>query len=160
MTNARNCGAAEARYPHLAYLDDDCSVGVDWLSQLVSEAGLAEQVSVVAGRVAFLDYDFGQKVSILVEGKIRQGGCSFKLPGSQPRLLENPVYVCEENMAIALSVAGGEWILGMDQFMIRPWLRRGVYLLEQVKRQGGKVAFCSCCSGSSSCSHSDPRDEC
>ena len=141
VTNARNCGAAEARYPYLAYLDDDCSVDVDWLSQLVSGFGLAEQVSVVAGRVA-LDYD-GQKVPSWLGAKSERWLADFNFPGSQPRLLENPVYVCEGNMAItheAWRAVGG--FLGMDQFS-SPHVasQEIVYLLEQVKRRGGKVAF-------------------
>jgi len=32
ITLARNRGAEIARYPYLAYIDDDCSVEPDWLS--------------------------------------------------------------------------------------------------------------------------------
>ena len=56
ITFARNRGAEEARYPYLAYIDDDNSVGQDWLSQLVQGFDLHDDVVVVAGRVA-MDYD-------------------------------------------------------------------------------------------------------
>lgn len=141
VTHARNRGAMEARYPYLAYLDDDCSVEAGWLSQLVSGFGLAGQVSVVAGRV-MLDYD-GQEIPAWLGSKSERWLAEFNFPGAHPCLLENPVYVCEGNMAItreAWEAAGG--FLGMDQFS-SPHVasQEIVYLLEQVKRRGGSVAF-------------------
>lgn len=141
VTYARNRGAREARYPYLAYLDDDCSVEADWLSQLVSGFDLDELVSVVAGRVK-VDYD-DQEIPKWLGTKSARWLAEFNFPGSQPRLLVNPLYVCEGNMAIthqAWEAVGG--FLGMDQFS-SPHVaaQEIVYLIEQVKRQGGKVAF-------------------
>ena len=141
VTYARNRGAEEARYPYLAYLDDDCSVGRDWLSQLVSGFGLSDQVSVVAGRVSV---DLGdQKKPAWLGARSMLWLADFNFPGSEPRILQDPAYVCEGNMAIkkqAWESVGG--FLGMDQFS-SPHVasQEIVYLLEQIKRQGGRVAF-------------------
>ncbi|GAB1469198.1 hypothetical protein MASR2M66_00740 [Chloroflexota bacterium] len=141
VTFARNRGAEEANYPYLAYLDDDCSVGADWLSQLVSGFGLSDQVSVVAGRVILsLDH---QPCPDWLGPKGKSWLAEFNFPGSEPCVLDNPTYVCEGNMAItkeAWRSVGG--FLGMDQFGSPHGASQEiVYLLEQIKRQGGKVAF-------------------
>jgi glucosyl-dolichyl phosphate glucuronosyltransferase len=141
VTFARNRGAEEARYPYLAYLDDDCSIGVDWLSQIMSGFDLDEQASIVAGHIV-LDYD-NQRIPAWLGEKSERWLGTYNFPGSQPRLLDNPVYVCEGNMAIKRQVwksTGG--FLGMDRFS-SPHVaaQEIVYLLDQVKRQGGKVAF-------------------
>ncbi|MBN8655006.1 MAG: glycosyltransferase family 2 protein [Anaerolineae bacterium] len=141
VTFARNRGAEEAHYSTLAYLDDDCSVGRDWLSQLVSGFGLSDKVSVVAGSVRV---DIGdQKMPAWLGHQSMRWLADFNFPGAEPRLLENPSYVCEGNMAIkkqAWQNAGG--FLGMDQFG-SPHVasQEIIYLLEQIKRQGGQVAF-------------------
>ncbi|RLD07626.1 MAG: hypothetical protein DRI32_00545 [Chloroflexi bacterium] len=141
VTFARNRGAKEARYPNLAYLDDDCTVGENWLVQLVSGFELDEQVAVVAGRVD-IAYD-EQKIPPWLGPVSKRWLAEFNFPGSQPRLLDNPTYVCEGNMAIskkAWESVGG--FLGMDQFS-SPHVasQEIVYLLEKIKRRGGKVAF-------------------
>lgn len=141
VTFARNRGAEEARYPYLAYLDDDCSVGRDWLSQLASGFGLSDQVSVVAGRVTI---DIGdQKMPAWLGHKSERWLADFNFPSSGPRLLENPTYICEGNMAIkkqAWQSAGG--FLGMDQFGSPHMASQEiVFLLEQIKRHGDRVAF-------------------
>lgn len=141
VTFARNRGAEEAQNPYLVYLDDDCSVGKSWLSQLVSGFGLSDQVSVVAGSVIV---DLGsQKMPAWLGLKSKRWLADFNFPGSEPRLLENPTYVCEGNMAIkkqAWQSTGG--FLGMDQFG-SPHVasQEIVYLLEQIKQQGDRVAF-------------------
>ena len=141
VTFARNRGAEEARHPYLAYLDDDCSVGKSWLSQLVSGFGLSDQVSVVAGRVALSLDD--QPCPNWLGPKGKSWLAEFNFPGSESRILTNPVYVCEGNMAISKKAwrsAGG--FLGMDQFGSPHGASQEImYLLEQIKRQGGKVAF-------------------
>lgn len=141
VTFARNRGAEEANYPYLAYLDDDCSVGTDWLSQLALGFGLSDEVSVVAGRVV-LSLD-GQLCPDWLGPKGKSWLAEFNFPGSEPRMLENPTYVCEGNMAItkkAWRSVGG--FLGMDQFDSPHGASQEiVYLLEQIKRQGGEVAF-------------------
>ena len=141
VTFARNRGAAEARYPYLAYLDDDCTVGNDWLSQITSGFGVADQVSVVAGRVALAFDD--QKIPTWLGPASKRWLAEFSFPGSQPRLLDDPSYICEGNMAIrkdAWESVGG--FLGMDQFSSPHMAAQEiVYLLEQIKAQSGKVAF-------------------
>lgn len=141
VTFARNRGAEEAHHPYLAYLDDDCCVGRDWLSQLVSGFGLSDQTAVAAGSVTV---DIGnQKMPVWLGLKSKRWLADFNFPGTEPRLLENPTYVCEGNMAVkkqAWQNAGG--FLGMDQFG-SPHVasQEIVYLLEQINRQGGQVAF-------------------
>src|ERR1044071_3533622 len=61
ITFARNRGAEVARYPYLAYIDDDCSVEPDWLSQLVQGFDLRDDVVVVGGRVV-LDWSQTEKI--------------------------------------------------------------------------------------------------
>ena len=141
VTFARNRGAEEAQNPYLVYLDDDCSVDSDWLRQLVSGFGLSDQVSVVAGSVALSLDD--QPCPDWLGPKGKSWLAEFNFPGSELRILTNPVYVCEGNMAIskkAWQSAGG--FLGMDQFGSPHGASQEImYLLEQIKRQGGKVAF-------------------
>ncbi len=138
---ARNRGAKEAKFPYLAYLDDDCSVDKNWLSELVLGFDISEDVSIVAGRVELAFDD--QKIPAWVGAISKRWLAEFNFPGSVPRLLDNPDYVCEGNMAIrkkAWQSVGG--FLGMDQFG-SPHLasQEIVYLLEQIKTSGGKVAF-------------------
>jgi len=141
ITFARNRGAEEARYPFLAYLDDDCSVRPDWLSQLRSGFDLDESVVIVAGRI-ILDFDKQEKPTWLGSKSERWLG-AYNLPGSQSRLLEFPLYVCEANMALtreAWEAVGG--FLGMDQFGSPHVAAQEIgILLKQIEQQGGKVAF-------------------
>jgi glycosyltransferase involved in cell wall biosynthesis len=141
ITFARNRGAEAARNPYLAYLDDDCSVEPDWLSQLMSGFNLHDDVMVVGGRVV-MDYD-DQQIPDWLGSKSEQWLAKYNFPGSQPRLLDNTLYVIEGNMAItrqAWETVGG--FMGMDQFG-SPHIasNESMYLLEQVKHKGGKVAF-------------------
>ena len=141
VTFARNRGAEEVRNPYLAYLDDDCSVEPDWLSQLMSGFDLDERVTVVAGRVV-LDWDKQEKPAWLGP-KSERWLAAYSYSGSQSRLLNDPGYVIEGNMALAhraWKAAGG--FLGMDQFGSPHMAAEEiVYLLKQIDRQGGKVAF-------------------
>ena len=141
VTFARNRGAEEANYPHLVYLDDDCSVGCDWLRQLVSGFGLSNQISVVAGRVVLSLDD--QPCPDWLGPKGKSWLAEFNFPGSEPRILESPAYVCEGNMAISKKAwRSADGFLGMDQFGSPHGASQEiVYLLEQIKRQGGEVAF-------------------
>ena len=104
ITFARNRGAEVARYPYLAYLDDDCCVERDWLSQLVSGFGLDDRVVIVAGPIK-VNFDKQQRPTWLEFRSERWLG-SYDFPGSQPRLLEKPLYVCEGNMALSLTGLG------------------------------------------------------
>jgi hypothetical protein len=105
ITFARNRGAEEARYPYLAYLDDDCSVEPDWLSELVQGFDLYDDVVVVGGRVV-LDWSQTEKPSWLGSGLEPWLGANSHL-GSRPRLLDAKTQVMEGNMA--LRGMGGEW---------------------------------------------------
>ncbi len=141
VTFARNRGAAEARFPYLAYLDDDCTVGKDWLSQITSGFGVDEQVSVVGGRVALAFDD--QKIPSWLGPVSKRWLAEFNFPGTKARLLNDASYICEGNMAIrryAWKSVGG--FLGIDQFNSPQMAAQEiVYLLEKIKGQGGKVAF-------------------
>lgn len=141
ITFARNRGAEAAHNPYLAYIDDDCSVEPDWLPQLVQGFDLHDDVVLVGGRVS-LAYD-DQHIPAWLGPKSERWLAAFDFPGSNSRLLDNPTYVIEGNMAITRQAweSAGEF-LGMDQFG-NPHVasREIMYLLEQLKRRGGKVAF-------------------
>ncbi len=141
VTYARNRGAQEAHYPYLAYLDDDCSVDPDWLSQLLSGFDLDERVVIVAGRI-IVDFDNLPRPKWLGTKSERWLG-AYDHPGSQPRLLEFPLYVCEGNMALkrdTWEAIGG--FLGMDQFGSPHVASQEIgFFLKQIERRGDKVAF-------------------
>jgi glucosyl-dolichyl phosphate glucuronosyltransferase len=142
VTFARNRGAEEAHYPFLAYLDDDCSVHPDWLTQLMSGFALDESIAVVAGRI-IVDFDQQERASWLSPKSEHWFG-AYDHPGSHPRVLaEFPAYICEANMAIMRVVwesVGG--FLGMDQFGNPHVAAQEIrIILKKIERQGGKVAF-------------------
>jgi glycosyltransferase involved in cell wall biosynthesis len=141
ITFARNRGAEVARFPYIAYLDDDCSVEPDWLSQLVQGFDLYDDVVAVGGRVV-LDWSQTERPAWLGPGLERWLGANSQL-GSQPRLLEKKMQVMESNMALkrdAWQSAGG--FLGMEQFGSRHMAAGEVlYLLQQIRLNGGQIAF-------------------
>jgi glycosyltransferase involved in cell wall biosynthesis len=137
---ARNRGAEEASNPYLAYLDDDCSVGPDWLRRLASGFDLNERVVAVGGQV-ILQWEapkpswFGPELErwFAVNGHL----------GQQPRLLTAFEYIVEGNMGIerrAWKAGGG--FLGMEQFGSRGMAAGEIlYLLQKLHQQRGKIAF-------------------
>jgi glycosyltransferase involved in cell wall biosynthesis len=141
ITFARNRGAEEARYPCLAYLDDDCCVEPDWLSQLVQGFDLHDDVVAVGGQVV-LDWSQTERPAWLGTGLEPWLGANSRL-GSQPRLLDEKTQVMESNMALkreAWQSAGG--FLGMEQFGSRHMSAGEVlYLLKQLHQQRGQIAF-------------------
>jgi glycosyltransferase involved in cell wall biosynthesis len=141
ITSARNRGAEAARYSYLAYLDDDCSVEPDWLSQLVQGFDLHDNVVVVAGRVV-LDWDQQEKPAWLGLD-LEPWLAANNFLGTQPRLMGTKARVIECNMALtreAWHSAGG--FLGMEQFGSKHMAAGEVlYLLKQIEYQEGKVAF-------------------
>ena len=141
ITFARNRGAEVARYPYLAYLDDDCSVEPDWLTQLMQGFDLNECVQVVGGRVV-VNWSQTERPAWLGP-ELEPWLAANSHLGSQPRLLEKKVQVMEGNMALtrgAWEAAGG--FLGMEQFGSQHMAAGEVlYLLKQIERQRGKVAF-------------------
>ena len=141
ITSARNRGAEEARYPYLAYIDDDCSVQLDWLSQLVQGFDLHDNVVAVGGPVV-LDWDQQEKPAWF-GSELEPWIAAYSHPGTQPRLLEVKTRVIEGNMALkreAWKAAGG--FLGMEQFGSNHMAAGEVlYMLRQIERDGGKVAY-------------------
>ncbi|MCK4815869.1 glycosyltransferase family 2 protein, partial [bacterium] len=141
ITFARNRGANESRYPYLAYVDDDCSIGPDWLYQLMSGFDLHERVVAVGGKV-LLHWDQEERPSWFapeLEGWL--AGNSHL--GIHSRLLDKYERILEGNMALerkAWQAAGG--FLGMEQFGSKHMAASEVVLLiKQLQRQGGKIAF-------------------
>lgn len=141
ITVARNRGAEVARFPYIAYLDDDCSIEPDWLSQLVKGFDLHDDVVAVGGQV-LLDWD-QQEESDWFGPELEHWLGAYSHPDTQPKLLERKTRIVECNMALkieAWKAAGG--FLGMEQFGSNHMAASEVlYLLKQIERQGGKVAF-------------------
>ena len=141
ITFARNRGAEVARYPYLAFLDDDCSVGPDWLSQLVRGFDLHDDVAAVGGRVA-LDWD-QHKEPAWLGPEFEHWLAAYNHFGTQPQLLERKARIIECNMALkreAWKAAGG--FLGMEQFGSKHMAASEIrYLFKQIERQRGKAAF-------------------
>ena len=141
ITFARNRGAQVARYPYLAYLDDDCGVEPDWLSELVQGFEVREDVVVVGGRVV-VDWAAQERPAWLGP-ELEPWLAGYGFSGDQPQLLDKDARVIECNMALkrdAWQAAGG--FLGMEQFGSRHMASSEVlYMLKQIERQGGRVAF-------------------
>jgi glycosyltransferase involved in cell wall biosynthesis len=141
ITFARNRGAEVAHFNYLAYLDDDCSVEPDWLSQLVSGFDLDDNVAAVGGRVV-LDWD-QQEEPAWLGPELEPWLAAYSHSGTQPKLLEWKARIIECNMALkreAWKAAGG--FLGMEQFGSKHLAASEVlYLLKQIERQRGKVAY-------------------
>ena len=83
VTAARNRGAEEAICPYLAYLDDDCSVEPDWLSQLVGGFDLHRDVVAIAGRVV-LDWSHAERPAWLGP-ELEPWLAATRYLGQQPR---------------------------------------------------------------------------
>lgn len=141
ITFARNRGAEVARYPYIAYLDDDCGVEPDWLSQLVQGFDLHNDVAAVGGRVV-LDWSQTERPAWLGPGLERWLGANGHL-GSQPRLLGKNGFIMESNMALkreSWHASGG--FLGMEQFGSQHMAAQEIiYLLHQLRQKGGQVAL-------------------
>ncbi len=141
VTFARNRGAEEARYPYLAYIDDDCSVGPEWLPQLLSGFNLHERVLAVGGQV--LPQWDEQRRPPWLGSELERWLAANAYLGSDSRILEKNEHIVEGNMALnreAWQAAGG--FLGMEQFGSQNLAAGEVlYLLKQLYRQGGKIAF-------------------
>lgn len=141
ITFARNRGAEMASYPWLAYLDDDCRVSTEWLSQLVQGFELHKNVVAVAGRVV-VDWD-GQPPPVWAGPNIERWLASNSHLGLKPIVFNEQPRVIEANMAVkreAWKTAAG--FLGMEQFGSHHMAASEVlYLVIQIERQGGKVAY-------------------
>ena len=141
ITFARNRGARESRYPYLAYVDDDCSIGPNWLQNLMSGFDLNEHIVAVGGKVVPY-WDHKERPSWLcpeLEGWL----AANSYLGNQLRLLNEDERIIECNMALdrkAWEVGGG--FLGMEQFGSQHMAASEViYLLKRLRRHGGKIAF-------------------
>lgn len=141
VTYARNRGAQEASYPYVVYLDDDCTVETNWLSQLLSGFDLYENVAVVGGRVV-LDWSYSKKPAWIGSGLEKWLGANSNL-GNQPALLDEKTQVMESNMAItreAWRSAGG--FLGMNLFGSRHMAAGEIhYLLHQIHQLNSQVVY-------------------
>jgi glycosyltransferase involved in cell wall biosynthesis len=141
ITFARNRGAEEARYPYLAYIDDDCSVEPDWLSLLVGGFDLRDGVVAVGGLVV-LDWSQSERPAWLGPGLERWLGSNGQL-GAQSRLLDKEGFIMESNMGLkrdAWHASGG--FLGMEQFGSQHMAAQEItYLLHQLRQRGGQIAF-------------------
>jgi hypothetical protein len=51
LSNARNRGILEAEYPIIAFTDDDCLVGSDWLAAVAAQFAKRNALSILGGRV-------------------------------------------------------------------------------------------------------------
>jgi glycosyltransferase involved in cell wall biosynthesis len=141
ITYARNRGAKEARFPYLAYLDDDCSVEPDWLEQLVNGFDLNDKVVAVGGKVV-LDWSHTVRPVWIGSGLESWLGNNNNL-GTEPTILSEKLHITECNMALKRDVwlsTGG--FFGMDQFgSLHMAAGEILYLLHQINQQGGLVAF-------------------
>jgi glycosyltransferase involved in cell wall biosynthesis len=141
ITFARNRGALEAHYDHLAYIDDDCTVESDWLSNLIQGFDLHNDVAVVGGKV-ILDWDQNPK-PIWLRPELEPWLAANGHLGDRPRILDKNARVIECNMALtreAWQANGG--FLGMEQFGSKHMAAGEVlYLLHQLEISGGKVAY-------------------
>jgi glycosyltransferase involved in cell wall biosynthesis len=142
VTRARNLGALEARYPYLAYIDDDCYVDPKWLGKLMGGFELHERVVAVGGLV-LLRWDTPRPSWIGRDLKPWFADTSYL--GKNSRLLGESEDLVESNTAFkkkAWQAAGG--FIGMEQFGSRN-LAAGevICLLRELQKQGGKIAFVS-----------------
>jgi glycosyltransferase involved in cell wall biosynthesis len=141
ITWARNRGAETARFETLAYIDDDCTAGQDWLKSLMRGFDLDPKVEVVGGRV-IVDWDEGL-IPRWYGAEVERSLAGTSHLGEKARILEKEPRVIECNMAIrkeAWQTGGG--FLGMDQFGSRHCAAGEVIpLLEITRRNGGKIAF-------------------
>jgi len=141
ITLARNRGAEAARHPYLTYTDDDCSFRPDWLAQLVRGFDLDDDVEVVGGQVV-LDWD-QQEPPAWLGPELERWLAANRHLGAQPQVWEKNARVIECNMALtraAWLACGG--FLGMEQFGSKHMAAGEVlYLLVQIERRGGKVAY-------------------
>jgi glycosyltransferase involved in cell wall biosynthesis len=141
ITFARNRGTAEAHFPYLAYLDDDCSVDAGWLGNLMAGFDRSDHIIAVFGQVI---NDWSGQVKprwISPEIEIWLGNNTFL--GGQARILPNTRGVRECNMAMnkeILKKCGG--FLGMEQFGSQH-MSAGelMHFIWQARNQGGQIIY-------------------
>jgi len=141
ITFARNRGLEVALNPYLVYIDDDCTVGSEWLLTLMSGYNLDKDVFSVFGQVI---NDWGDQIKprwMMAATEKWLGSNSFL--GHSPKILENSHGTREGNFSIkkeALRSFGG--FLGMELFgsgnMASGELK---YCLLQAKKKGAKIAY-------------------
>lgn len=140
VTFARNRGAKEARFPYVAYCDDDCSVGPNWLQQLIEGFDLDPMVVAVGGLVV-PRWECGRPSWVLPELEPHYGATGFL--GTRARLLQESERIVEYNNILkreAWRAAGG--FVGMDLFTHQHLAAaEGLYLLHRLRQRGGKIAF-------------------
>ena len=141
VTYARSRGSEEALYPYLAYIDDDCTVGPEWLRSLMNGYNLDDAVFSVFGQII---NDWGKQIKprwIMPATEAWLGNNSFL--GDSSRILANRHGTREGNLSIkkeTLQTFGG--FLGMEQFGSRNMASGElVYCLFQAKKNGAKIAY-------------------
>lgn len=137
ITYARNRGAMEARFPYLAYCDDDCSVGNDWLYHLMEGFSLEKDVAAVGGLVLLV---LGKDRPPWLHPRLEPYWASTTFLGTQTRILESE-HIPECNLALEKATwreVGGFFGLDLVNF---PIACEGFLLLRRIRRQGRKVAF-------------------
>lgn len=140
ITLTRNRGAAAARFPYLAFIDDDCTMTPDWLAHLMSGFDLAVDVAAVGGLVR-LHWEAPRPAWLGKEMEPWLADTSFL--GKEARILHPDERIVEANTVFerdAWEKAGG--FLGMDQFGSRNMAAGEViYPLYMLRQQGRKIAF-------------------
>ncbi len=140
VTAARNCGAAEARFPFIAYIDDDCSFDADWLRYLMTGFDLDHTVAAVSG-LTLLHWDRGRPSWLGSELEPYLGTTRFL--GNQARVLREAERIVEFNIALKHEVwreAGGFW--GMEPFTgFYHSAGEGLPLFREMRRRGYQIAF-------------------
>jgi len=141
VTFARNRGFEVAINPYLAYIDDDCTVGLDWLRSLMSGYDLNEDIFAVFGQII---NDWGDQIKprwMMTATEKWLGNNNFL--GSSPRILDSSHGTREGNLSIkkeALRSFGG--FFGMEQFGSRNMASGELkYCLFQAKKRGAKIAY-------------------
>lgn len=140
VTIARNRGAAEAHFPFIAYVDDDCSFGADWLRHLMTGFDLGSTVA-AAGGLVLLHWDQGRPAWLGPELEPYLGTTRFL--GDQPRVLGESENILEFNIALKHEVwreAGG--FFGMQPFCgSHAASGEGPHLFREMRRRGYQIAF-------------------
>jgi glycosyltransferase involved in cell wall biosynthesis len=139
LSQARNTGLEMARYPYVAYLDDDARAEPDWLEALVSVFSNVSPAPAGAGGPIFLDW----------------AGLPKKVPsrywsllshldyGTEDRPLSKEEYLVGANMAfdreVLMSLGGFSTELGRKG--TRLLSGEEAHVVSQIRQQGGQIHY-------------------
>lgn len=142
ITHARNRGAQEAHFPFIAYCDDDCGVGPEWLGHLMQGFDLAPDIVAGGGLVVL---EWGGKAPPWMSPGLEPYLAATTFLGTRSRVLDEGERLVEFNLALEKQVwekAGG--FQGMEQFGSRhPAAGEGLLLFKRIRGLGRKMAFAS-----------------